>query len=132
MGLPKKHRLRRPGQFVEVRQIGKSKPGKCLIMAVLLPESRVGKPVGTAQCGFAISRKMGNAVHRNQFRRRLREISREAQNDLLPGVWIVIIPRKPGMVAAFAELRAEWRYLAKKLGVLREEIPNQALQPDRN
>jgi ribonuclease P protein component len=118
MALPREKRLRNSRQFNQVREQGTSRTGRLLIVACLMPEKQPeGQPKAT-QCGFTLSKKLGDAVERNFTRRRLRQIAREAEPRLLAGVWLVTIPKRAGMAADFAALRSEWRYLAKKLGVL--------------
>ena len=71
-----------------------------------------------ARVGFVTSRRVGGAVVRNRIRRRLREIARAARPNLLPGLWMVVIAKRPAADAAFGELRDEWTQLARKAGCL--------------
>ena len=44
---------------------------------------------GTAEVGYAVGRRCGNAVVRNHLRRRLREAVRQECPDLSPGAYLV-------------------------------------------
>jgi ribonuclease P protein component len=65
-----------------------------------------------ARLGFAINRKVGNAVVRNRLRRRLREIARATGLDT--GVWLVSAAPGAGE-ASFAELTAWWQAAVDRL-----------------
>lgn len=72
-------------------------------------ESRLGLTTGT---------KLGNAVVRNRVRRRLREIYRLHEQDLLPGYDIVIVARVRAVHSRYANLERDFLRLAKKLQLL--------------
>jgi ribonuclease P protein component len=129
MSLPRSLRLRHTSGFRQVREQGVSKSGRLLTIAVLplQAEPNQSKPTEESaakrvQFGFTLSRKFGNAVHRNFTKRRLREICREAAPHILKSAYIVSIPRKTADGAEFAALRSEWRYLARKLGLLPPKV----------
>ena len=68
--------------------------------------------------GFTITKRVGNAVHRNKLRRRLREIARHAAPSIQRPGRLVTIPRPIASEATFAEIQSEWQYLARKLGLI--------------
>jgi ribonuclease P protein component len=89
--------LRRRQDFVAVTQRGRRVRHSLLMLGILpngLEESRMG---------YAIGKRVGNAVTRNRVRRRLREIVRAAQ--LAPGYDIVLTARPEAAAASFKELR---------------------------
>jgi len=70
------------------------------------------------RAGFITSRAVGRAVARNRVRRRLREIVRRHQRDLIDGVWIVTIARAAAARASYEQLEVEWLRLAKRASIL--------------
>ncbi len=113
MALPRAHRIRRTGEFAEVRAKGTSWPGRLLILAVLpLP----GEP--HARFGFTVTRKVGNAVCRNRLRRRFTTIIDGARAQISGPHLIVTIPRYGAAKAEFADLQSEWVRLARRARLL--------------
>ncbi|MFR5422361.1 MAG: ribonuclease P protein component [Oscillospiraceae bacterium] len=71
---------------------------------------------GHSRLGLTVSAKLGHAVERNRMRRRLREIYRLHEAELLPGYDIVIVARSRAMEADFAELTRAFLTLAGRTG----------------
>ena len=86
-------------------------------MAVYLLKSRQ-KTIN--QLGITVSVKMGSAVVRNRFRRRLREAYRLAEPRIKPGHNIVIVARHGGIDAPFSVLQRDLDALLDKLGLLEQ------------
>lgn len=59
-----------------------------------------------ARLGITVSRKVGNAVVRNRFKRRTREWFRSQRSLLNPELDLVVIARRPGGRLSFSELDA--------------------------
>ena len=72
------------------------------------------------QLGITVSVKMGSAVVRNRFRRRLREAYRLAEPRIKPGHNIVIVARHSGIDAPFSVLQRDLDALLDKLGLLEQ------------
>ena len=53
----------------------------------------VGNQLGYSRIGLSVSRKVGNAVVRNWWKRRIRESFRLTQSTLPVGIDFVVIPR---------------------------------------
>src|SRR4051812_28455150 len=108
------HRLRAASEFSRVREQGVTRAGKYVIVNVLqLPEG------GLWRSGIITSRKVGNAVHRNLVRRRLREIIRAA--TLQSGLWVVTVARPSAVRASFEDLRQDWLRTVRRAGALQDE-----------
>ncbi len=114
MSLPRRRILRKRAHFHRVRAIGQAKPGRYLLVTATPGESAESP----SMFGFITPRYVGKAHERNLVRRRLRAIVRADQARLLPGLHVVILARRSVSQANFAALRAEWRKLAGKAGVL--------------
>ena len=81
--------LRRPADFRRVYDRRRSASDGWLIVYACengLPHSRLG---------LSVSRKVGNAVHRNRLRRLYREAFRLTRQELPTGLDLVLIPRRP-------------------------------------
>lgn len=113
---PKSARLARASEFQRLRRDGASFHGKFMILSVLAQAAD-----GAARVGLITSRRVGNAVHRNAIRRRLREIVRAERPQLVSGVWLVIIARQRAAAAEFTDLRREWLALAQRAGIVLEK-----------
>lgn len=80
-------RLRRPYEFTRVRRQGRSWSNRLVVLA-MLPND-----LGHNRYGFAVGRRVGNAVARNRVKRWLREAVRHLHPSLRPGYDIVFIAR---------------------------------------
>lgn len=79
---------------------------------------RNGRPGN--RLGFTVSTKLGHAVVRNRVRRRLREIYRLHEDELIPGVDFVVVARVRAVHASYQQLEASFLKLCGKLGVLKK------------
>ena len=73
--------------------------------------------------GITVSKKLGKAHVRNRIRRRFREVYRLNEDKFLPGWDIVVVARSRAVDASFARLTASYLALARKAGLLREDLP---------
>ena len=67
--------------------------------------------------GIVTSKRVGGAVVRNRTRRRLREISRAHLPLVAPGLLVVVVAKSSAAEAPFADLKAEWLLLARRLSI---------------
>ncbi len=70
------------------------------------------------RAGFVTSRKIGGAVLRNRVRRRLREIVRKHQHEIVDPMLIVTIARADATRATYRQLEDEWLRLARRASIL--------------
>ncbi len=83
--LPKKYRLRKNKDFKKIYRNGRSFVGRSVVL--------VCKKSDGINIGFSVSKKIGNAVQRNKFKRMLREICRRNLDTIPDGYSFVIIAR---------------------------------------
>ena len=72
--------------------------------------------------GITVSKKLGKAHVRNRTRRRIREVYRLNEEKFLPGWDIVVVARSKSVEAPFDKLTKSYLALAKRAGILREEL----------
>ena len=77
----------------------------------------------TTRLGFTVSTKLGHAVVRNRTRRRLREIYRLHEEQIVPGMDIVVVARVRAAQSTYRQLEVSFLRLAEKLGLLKKERP---------
>lgn len=94
----KKHRLHGRRGFQTAYQKGQTWTNELFVLKALpngLPHNRFG---------FAVGKRLGNAVVRNRLRRRLRELVRVLA--LQEGYDVILVARRPAVEADFDYLRA--------------------------
>jgi ribonuclease P protein component len=109
----KVRRLQRASEFARVRDEGRAYRGHMLTLGVL-----IGSGSDAFRAGFITSRRIGSAVVRDRVRRRLREIVRRHQHEIIPGPWVVKIARTGAAAATYRQLADEWLRLAKRASIL--------------
>ena len=72
--------------------------------------------------GITVSKKLGKAHIRNRTRRRIREVYRLNEEAFLPGWDIVVVARSKAVDAEFSRLTKSYLSLAKKAGILRDDV----------
>jgi ribonuclease P protein component len=104
---PQSRRLKTPAEFDRCYKRKRSVSDDVLI--VYACENGLDHP----RLGCSVSRKVGNAVVRNRYKRLFREAFRLSQYELPPGVDFILIPR-PGPEPIPAVLQASLVKLAKQ------------------
>jgi ribonuclease P protein component len=105
---PKTRRLLKAAEFDRVFHRRRSQSDSLVVVYACendLPHTRLG---------LVVSRKCGNAVVRNRWKRCLREAFRLAQQELPAGLDLVVLPRK-GAASATPRLRQSLLMLAERL-----------------
>ena len=123
----KNHRLRKRWQFQKVQQRGSKKRVSCFLVLYLPSSKNKTRSKSTAQhsqtvvqsrVGITVSKKVGNAVVRNQVKRWLREAARR-EYSLLNQAWDIVIIASPrsktaGFFTLQKELRTVFLFLSEK------------------
>ena|SRR5690606_35820937 len=114
MRLPRKHSITKRADFSRIRQNGRAKAGRFVVLSTLedpdLPH---------LMAAVITTRKVGKAHDRNLMRRRIRALLQVHGDRIIdPRRYLVTIPRPGSSSATFAELEADWLKQAKRLGIL--------------
>ena len=70
--------------------------------------------------GLSVSKKLGNAVMRNQIKRRIRHILIEHKNQLVENVDFVVIARKGAEILDYAEMEKNLLHVLKLSKIYQE------------
>ena len=110
--LSKKNIIRSKIEFNNVYRDGRSYVSHSLIIRVMKSKNIKGK------VGFAVGKKIGNAVIRNRIKRLLRETYRFCQHDIIKDVSIILIAREPMLNMKCAEVIGVFKKLCSKSNIL--------------
>lgn len=93
-GFPRTARLLRPAEFKRVYDMRQSAASGPLVLYAAPNEL----PVGRVRLGLSVSRRVGNAVVRNRWKRRLREAFRSVRHTVPAGNDYILVVRggEPG------------------------------------
>ena len=105
---PRSRRLRSRDEFRRVKKYGKRITGRTVIFDVLTEKFPY------RLLGVTASKRFGNAVARNRFKRLIREAFRLQQYLLPPGLIINASPRTNGSMPTFQEILEDFTLLYAK------------------
>jgi ribonuclease P protein component len=105
---PKTIRLRRQAEFDAVYK------SKVFAADDVLVSNGAANGLPLTRLGLSVSRKVGNAVVRNRWKRCIREAFRQLQHELPPGIDIVIRPRK-GAACDYDSIRQSLEQLTRRI-----------------
>lgn len=115
MRLPRKFSMQHRAEFARVRELGRSKAGRYLVVSTLAESD-----LEHFKLGLITTKKVGKAHQRNYLRRQFRSIIQQCGGKISPHRYVVTIARWRATEASYAELEAEWLKLAGKLNILSE------------
>ena len=111
---PREQRLTKAGEFTALIQHGRRLTEGPLMLRALRRDS------GKARFGFAVSKRVGNAVVRNRTKRRLREILRHLPVDQ---GWDILVSARPTAASAdYHALRYALISLLQRGGLLTHPV----------
>ena len=106
--------LKENHQFRRLYQKGRTAADGRLALYVR-PNGRRGN-----RLGLTVSTKLGHAVVRNRTRRRMREVYRLHEDQLVQGVDLVIVARVRATYSSYWQIEQSFLRLAEKLGLLKK------------
>ena len=111
--LPKSSIIRDKFEFNRVYSKGRSYVNHMMIIHVISSDDVKGK------VGFAVGKKIGNAVVRNRIKRIMREAYRISQHDINQNVSMILIARKPLIDAKSYMVQKAFTNLCKKAEIIK-------------
>ncbi len=111
--MDKIYRLRSNMEFKKVYSGGKSYWNRNLILYV--KKNNLDYP----RIGYSITKKIGNAVIRNNVRRRMKEINRISFNRINGNYDLIFIPKKNIVDISYKELESAMLHILKIAGLLK-------------
>lgn len=114
--MKKELRVKKNKEFQEAFQKGQSFANRQFVVYSLKKEDQ-----DYFRIGLSVSKKIGNAVMRNQIKRYIRQAVFELSDLLLPGNDYVIIARKPTAEMDFFEVKKSLTHVFKVGKVLKKK-----------
>lgn len=111
----KELRIKKNKEFQEAFKKGKSFANRQFVVYVLKKEGQE-----TFRIGLSVSKKIGNAVVRNQVKRYIRQTFHELQDRIHTGNDYVIIARKPAATMDMHEVKKSLEHVLKIAKVIKK------------
>lgn len=114
--MKKELRIKKNKDFQEAFKKGRSFANRQFVVYVLQKEEQTAFRIG-----LSVSKKLGNAVTRNQIKRYIRQAVFELKDSMQQDLDYVIIARKPLVDMGFFELKKSLTHVLKVGKVLQKE-----------
>ncbi|PHX90958.1 MAG: ribonuclease P protein component [Nitrospirae bacterium] len=75
--------------------------------------------VSGSRVGIVVGKRFGGAVSRNRAKRLFRELTRQVQDQLIPGQALVVFPKRESILQPFAVLKEAWLSSLQRQRLLR-------------
>ncbi|MCP4641252.1 MAG: ribonuclease P protein component [bacterium] len=109
---PRHERLTRKADYLDVYQCGSKRVGRQFVCYTVRRQGQ-GRKIG-----FAVSRRVGNAVVRNRVKRYIREFYRTHRGQLADDVYMVLVARQGAATLDFRQCSEAIRQLLESGKVL--------------
>lgn len=109
-------RVRRRPEFLQAYEHGRKQHGRYMTVFAKASEA------AAARLGVSATRKFGPAVVRNRAKRRARDLFRH--HKPMPGVDLVVIPRRGFETVGHADLVADYLAVLRRLKVGLQSVPD--------
>ncbi|MDO4680988.1 MAG: ribonuclease P protein component [Aerococcus sp.] len=113
----KSYRVKSEKAFGRVFNEGKSKANRQFVVYAL------GKEQPHFRVGISVGKRIGNAVTRNQVKRRIRQAIFELKPEIRPNLDFIVIARKPTATMDQASVKHSLIHVLTKAHVLTENPP---------
>ncbi|WP_312144244.1 ribonuclease P protein component [Lysinibacillus capsici] len=113
--MKKRQRVKKNDDFQKVFKKGKSFANRQFVVYFLSKEEQTEFRVG-----LSVSKKLGNAVKRNQIKRYIRHSILDLKDDLKTNMDYVIIARQPAATMDFHEVKQSLQHVLKNAKVLKK------------
>ena len=107
--MKKKFRIKKNEEFQQVFRKGESFANRQFVIYMLDKKDQ-----DYFRIGLSVSKKIGNAVMRNQIKRYIRQAFLELDSQILKGKDYVIIARKPASEMKFSEVKSSLMHVLKR------------------
>lgn len=113
---PKINTIKKNCDFQQIFEKGHSINGRYLVVYFLHNQFEYHR------FGFCVGRKLGSAVTRNRIKRLLREAVRLVFRLEKPGWDIILVARKPILMARYQDIIRDYENILLKMGILTNDL----------